>query len=168
MSEVYIRTDADSGIITFVHRRPFDPVNGLNTTRDELLKTGYFVSDYPQPVIKMGKRAIPYYDHERKKVYFEYQTIPFEDKVRIDMIEDTTNTLLLLLKETIISEIKKQKEEGDEDVMIMDGFAKYLANQIQNGKLDRDLVIKAYPDMQASIDKYLEEWETIPVIKENE
>ena len=167
MSEVYIRTDIDSGIITFVHRRPFDPVNGLNTTRDELLKTGYFVKDYPQPEIKMGKRAIPYYDHERRQVYYEYQTIPFDDKTRIEMLEEVTNSLLLFLGQSLLLESHKS-EEGDDEVLIMDGFAKYLANQIKENKIDRDIVIKSYPEMQKDIDKYLEEWDTIPVIKEDE
>ena len=40
MSEVYIRVDKQTNRITFVHKMPFDPVNGLGQTKDELLKTG--------------------------------------------------------------------------------------------------------------------------------
>ena len=40
MSEVYIRVDKQTNRIIFVHKMPFDPVNGLGQTRDELSKTG--------------------------------------------------------------------------------------------------------------------------------
>ena len=60
MAEVYIRTDSSSGVVTFVHRRPFDPVHGLGETRENLMKTGFFVNDFPEPVNAIGQKAVAY------------------------------------------------------------------------------------------------------------
>lgn len=95
MSEVYIRVDKKTNMITFIHKMPFDPTNGLGKTRDELLKTGYFVSNFSEPAIKVGKRAIPYYDYEKKEVSYEYQNLPLSEKERLNMMEDAMNEMIL-------------------------------------------------------------------------
>lgn len=95
MSEVYIRVNKETNMVTFIHKMPFDPINGLGKTKNELLKTGYFVSDFPEPAIKVGKRAIPYYDYEKKEVTYEYQNLPLSDKERLNMMEDAMNEMIL-------------------------------------------------------------------------
>lgn len=95
MAEVYVRVDKKTNMVTFVHKMPFDPVNGLGKTRDELMKTGFFVSHFPEPAMKIGKRAIPYYDYEKKEVTYEYVNLPLSEKERLDMMEDAMNELLL-------------------------------------------------------------------------
>jgi hypothetical protein len=95
MSEIYIRVDSSTRQVTFVHKMPFDTINGLNSTRDELLKTGYFVSEYPEPQNVLGKRAVPYYDHEAKKVYYEYIAAPLTSSERLDLLEDAMNEVLM-------------------------------------------------------------------------
>ena len=174
MSEVYIRTDSATGIVTFIHRRPFDPVNGLGETRENLMKTGFFVSDFPEPVTTIGKKAIAYYDHERKKVYYEYQPTPQSERSRISMLEDALNDALMLLGKSnmtiantsisLMSITDVESEEGSANTM-MNGLAKYLATQIYLNKLDHDTVINTYPDIKDEIENYLSEMEVIPVIK---
>ena len=57
--ETFIRIDrANKGMITFIHSCPFDPVNGLNKSRAELLKEGFLIEDFPEPKLVEGKRAI--------------------------------------------------------------------------------------------------------------
>ena len=139
MSEVYIRTDSSTGIVTFIHRRPFDPVNGLGETRENLMKTGFFVSNFPEPVTTVGKKAVAYYDHERKKVYYEYEPTPQSERSRISMLEDALNDALLLLGKTnitvagtavsLMSISDAETEEGSANTM-MNGLAKYHATQI--------------------------------------
>lgn len=94
--EVYIRVDKDNNMITFIHRRPFDPVNGLNETREELLKTGYFVSNFPDPEPVLGRRATAYYDIEKKKVYYKYTVTPLSIKERLDMLEAAMNAQIMM------------------------------------------------------------------------
>lgn len=174
MSEVYIRTDSATGIVTFIHRRPFDPVNGLGETRENLMKTGFFVSDFPEPVTTIGKKAIAYYDHERRKVYYEYQPTPQSERSRISMLEDALNDALMLLGKSnmtiantsisLMSATNVESEEGSANTM-MNGLAKYLATQIYLNKLDRDTVINTYPDIKKEIESYLDDMEIIPVMK---
>ena len=95
MSEVYIRVDKKTNRITFVHRMPFDPINGLGQTRDELLKTGLFIQFYKEPTMKLGKRAIPYYDYEKKEVFYEYESIPLTDAERLELLENAVNDIVL-------------------------------------------------------------------------
>lgn len=95
MSEVYIRVDKSTNRITFVHKMPFDPVNGLGQTRDELLKTGLFISHYPEPAMKLGKRAVPYFDYEKKEVSYQYENIPLTATQRLDMMESAMNDLIV-------------------------------------------------------------------------
>lgn len=45
-----------------------------------------------------------------------------------------------------------------------DNFAKYLANQIRNGQLDRDAVLAAYPNEADRIEEILEEYEVNPTV----
>lgn len=95
MSEVYIRVDKTTNKITFVHKMPFDPINGLGQTREELLKTGFFISNYPEPAMKIGKRAIPYYDYEKKEVSYQYENLPLSDSERISLMEAALNDMIL-------------------------------------------------------------------------
>lgn len=95
MSEVYIRVDKFTNKITFVHKMPFDPINGLGQTREELLKTGFFISNYPEPAMKIGKRAIPYYDYEKKEVSYRYENLPLSDSERISLMEAALNDMIL-------------------------------------------------------------------------
>lgn len=100
MSEVYIRVDKSTNQITFVHKMPFDPINGLGQTREELLKTGFFISNYPEPAMKIGKRAIPYYDYEKKEVSYQYVNLPLSDTERISLMEGLLNDIILNNKES--------------------------------------------------------------------
>lgn len=93
--ETYIRYDKSTGIINFIHHKPFDSVHGLGETRDELLKTGVFVENYPTPEQKQGQRAIAYYNPELREVYYEYELAPLSSSERFDMLEDVVNELLL-------------------------------------------------------------------------
>ena len=95
MSEVYIRVDKSTNKITFVHKMPFDPINGLGQTREELLKTGFFISNYPEPAMKIGKRAIPYYYYEKKEVSYQYENLPLSDSERISLMEAALNDMIL-------------------------------------------------------------------------
>ena len=92
--ETFIRIDrANKGMITFIHSCPFDPVNGLNKSRAELLKEGFLIEDFPEPKLVEGKRAIAYYDIYTKQVSYEYVLIPdsADDKISYmeNALEDT-------------------------------------------------------------------------------
>ena len=93
--EIYIRFDEATHIVTFVHKKPFDSVHGLGCTREELMKTGVFVSEYPNPNTVPGKRAVAYYNPETKTVYYKYQLVPPSTSERFDMLEAAVNIALM-------------------------------------------------------------------------
>lgn len=93
--EIYIRYDAKTKVITFVHHQPFDPVHGLNMTRDELLKTGTFVQEYPLPERTVGTIATAYFNPETKKVYYKYSPAPLSTRERMDLVEAAVNVALM-------------------------------------------------------------------------
>ena len=167
MAEVYIRADESTGVVTFVHRRPFDPIHGLGETRDNLLKTGFFVDEYPEPQASLGKKATAYYDHERKKIYWEYEIVPFSEKEQLSMMQELLNAMLLsntvAPKARMITMSAKTDDEGEN---MKNGLAKYLAYQIYQGKLDKGKVLNSYPEEAKVIEDYLSEWDIFPTIDE--
>lgn len=182
MAEIYIRTDPSTKVVTFTHRRPFDPIHGLGATREELLKTGFFVEEFPSPNSTPGQRAIPYYDHETKKIHFEYQALPFAEKTRLDMLEQIVNGLVLQFPEVCnileaTTPMTMSLDDEDPEVVeqatieelnrgerIMSGFPQYLAYQIHIGNLNKEEIFRLYPDMEEEIELLLEEWDIIPTI----
>lgn len=92
---VYIRTD-ENNMITYVHSQPFDSVNGLGESREELEKTGYFIDSMPQPQSVMGQRAIPYFNPETKKVSYNYIAAPVSNRERLDSLESALNAVLMM------------------------------------------------------------------------
>lgn len=91
---IYIRTNSDN-MVTFLHRKPFDPVNGLNTTKEELLKTGFLVDSIPEPNTTTGNRAVLYYNPELKKAYYKYSAAQLPIKERLELLESAMNEQLL-------------------------------------------------------------------------
>lgn len=185
MAEVYIRTDANTGVVTFIHKQPFDPVHGLNKTKDELSKTGFFINDFPEPANKFGMKAIAYYDHEKKEVHYEYEPSTKSEKKRIEELEDTVNTLTMLvgqLQEQIsapangISVMSLEEDNSSKSILeyldylnrggkpMSANFAKYLSTQIFLRKLDKEMVLNSYPEIRSEIESLLEEMDVVPVI----
>ena len=94
MNEVYIRYN-DSNVITFIHRMPFDKVNGLNKSRKELEKDGVFVTDFPSPEYNTNMKAVAKYNPYTNSVYYEYEPIAISDKERLDYLEAAMNAVLM-------------------------------------------------------------------------
>ena len=93
---VYVEVGKNN-IVQRIHRAPFDPTYGLQSSKDELEKTGYFLEekDVPEPVMIEGKRAIAKFNSDTKKVYYDYENIPLSDKERLDMLEGVMNEILM-------------------------------------------------------------------------
>lgn len=91
---VYIEVGKNN-IISKMHRNPLDPKVGLQTPRDELEKTGYFVDEVPEPEMIDGKYAIPKFNADTKKVFYEYANVPMSDTERINNLESVINELLM-------------------------------------------------------------------------
>ncbi|MFI8715717.1 hypothetical protein [Brevibacillus brevis] len=64
--------------VVFIHSAPFDPINGLQKSEEELLKTGTFVEEILAASSQPGKDALLYIDPTTKKLWYEYVVIPVE------------------------------------------------------------------------------------------
>ena len=148
MAEIYIRTDSSSGVITFIHRRPL-----------------FFITDFPDPVMKTGYKAIAHYDHEKKSVYYEYLPVQNTEKSRLDMLEGALNDMLIGTTQVSTMSLNETQKETSN---MRDGLARYLAAQIFQGKLDHDIVLNTYPELKDDIESFLNEMDVIPVIPSTE
>ncbi len=92
---VYIRYDEDTKVITFMHKMPFDKVNGMGKSKEELEKTGVFVDECPEPEKKTGFSPVAMYSEETKSIYYDYKPIPVPSDERLDMLEDAINYLIM-------------------------------------------------------------------------
>ena len=91
---IYVEVGKDN-IVTMVHRFPFDPKNGLQCTKEELLQKGVFVDDVPEPEHILGKRSILKYDPDNRKVYYDYKTVAVSTSERLDAMESLMNELIM-------------------------------------------------------------------------
>jgi len=63
--------------VTSVHYMPFDEVNGLGMTEEELELSGMLVDSIPSAVIPKGQRKTGMFiNPQTKEVWYEYETIP--------------------------------------------------------------------------------------------
>jgi hypothetical protein len=87
----FIKTEENKVIL--VHYMPFDDINGLGKTEEELLQTGYLVEEIPELEQIDGKSAITYYTPEQG-FWFEYADIPKTPEQiqaeKIDLLENQT------------------------------------------------------------------------------
>lgn len=85
--------------IGLVHHVPFDEVNGLHKTKEQLEKEGILVDSIPEPQQIEGKSPIMYINPSTKEVFYEYIDIPKTkeelQEERITMLEQAINDLIL-------------------------------------------------------------------------
>ena len=85
MSKKFLQVD-DTGRVMLIHNMPFDAVNGMGKTKDELLQMGVLVDEVPEPERIDGKIPLPYYTAEHG-LYYEYEDAPPEPASTKDIEE---------------------------------------------------------------------------------
>ncbi len=53
--------------VRFIHYMPFDPINGLHKTKEELEQEGVLIENIPESKYIENKQAIMYYNPIKKK-----------------------------------------------------------------------------------------------------
>ena len=165
MGNIYIETDEDFRV-TKIHRMPFDPVNGMGYTREELEKKGFFVDEIPEPVHQVGRRSIAMYNPDTKSIYYESVGVPLSDKERVEYMENAFNALLEsvysqnssasmfnmpAVATLSLEEETKTDEENQVSDSGTDAIATYLAYQIISGKMDANDCFNKYPQCRDTI-----------------
>lgn len=159
MGNIYIEVDTNFRI-TKIHRMPFDINNGMGYTREELEKKGFFVKEIPNPINKVGKRAIAMYNPDNKSVYYEYVSIPLSEKDRLNVMENALNSIIKngTFGNDPFSVVALDLEESLEDTAEKEkDIANYMAYQIISGKLTFDDCMKKCPMYEKQIKNILTE-----------
>ncbi|RXH52484.1 hypothetical protein D6T70_06505 [Kurthia gibsonii] len=74
---IFIKVDSVTNEVNFQHFMPFDEVNGLHKTQEELLQDGYLVDSIPDPEQINGK--VPILKYNGTSLYYEYQDVPIDE-----------------------------------------------------------------------------------------
>lgn len=163
MKNIYIETD-ENFRVTKIHRMPFDPVNGMGYTREELEKKGFFVDEIPEPVHQVGRRSVAMYNPDSKTVFYEYVGIPMSDRERLDELEKATNFLLrsgnVIYGANQPAIMAISAEEDKHEIRLNEfelGAASYLTHQIISGKLDAEECLRAFPQFAEVIKETLKD-----------
>jgi hypothetical protein len=159
MGNIYIEVD-ENFRVTKVHRMPFDPVNGMGYTREELERKGFFVNEIPEPSTQVGKRSVMMYNPDIKGVYYENINIPMSDKERIEYLE---NALNFIARHAVyglqgIPATMSLDEEVPSKPQLLDGekeLGGYLTMQIISGKLTFEQCMTTWPQLEEVIKEKL-------------
>ena len=158
MGNIYIEVD-ENFRVTKVHRMPFDPVNGMGYTREELERKGFFVEEIPEPSNQVGRRSVLMYNPDIKAVYYENINIPMSDKERIEQLE---NALNFIARHMVYGygapATMSLDEETTNKPQLLDGekeLAGYLATQIIAGKLTFEQCMSIWPQLEEEIKQVL-------------
>lgn len=95
MSKKFIKVQ-DTKVV-YIHHMPFDEINGLGKTEEELSTQGILVDSIPEPEKIDGKESILHYDSE-SGFYYEYRDLPnsygISEETYSRIIDDYTLELL--------------------------------------------------------------------------
>lgn len=75
----YEKETDTKALVTTIHYKPFDKVDGLRKTKEELEEVGVLVDYIPPAIDEIGKRASLYINLETKELWYEYVEIPSGD-----------------------------------------------------------------------------------------
>lgn len=92
---IYIKIDSTTNEVNFQHFMPFDEVNGLHKTEEELLQEGYLVDSIPEPEQINGKVAKLKYDGSN--LYYEYVDAPLTPEQEIEALKAQNAQMLFAL-----------------------------------------------------------------------
>lgn len=74
---IFIKVDSVTNEVNFQHFMPFDEVNGLHKTQEELLQDGYLVDSIPDP--EQINDKVPILKYNGTSLYYEYQDAPIDE-----------------------------------------------------------------------------------------
>lgn len=115
------KIESDKYAIGYTHYMPFDSVNGLGKTKEELEQEGILIENIPEPEQIEGKYTIMYWNPIEQKVFYEYKDIP---KSKEKNLEEKIKTLTENLAQEKINNMKK------------DALAVNLTKEVANLKIE--------------------------------
>ncbi|MBK5244279.1 MAG: hypothetical protein JJE18_04510 [Eubacteriaceae bacterium] len=90
---IFIKT-LENNSIDFIHYMPFDPVNGMGKTEEELLQVGFLVEEIPEPEQTEGMSSMMFYT-AMNGFWFDYEEIPkTPEQIQIEKVTELQTDLL--------------------------------------------------------------------------
>lgn len=84
--------------VGLVHNMPFDEVNGLHKTQEELEQIGILVDEIPEPQIPTGQQVSGMFvNPETKEVWYEYEDVPLTPEQQMQSQIDDLNMAMAAL-----------------------------------------------------------------------
>ncbi|MHB9937899.1 hypothetical protein CF098_07700 [Clostridium sporogenes] len=93
-------------MIGHIHYMPFDEINGLRKTKEELEQEGVLIENIPEPKYIESTQAIMYWNPVDKQVFYEYEDVPKSEE---DIEKETLKTLVKQVAEEKLKDIQKDK-----------------------------------------------------------
>ncbi|MGO4890278.1 hypothetical protein ACJ2A9_21225 [Anaerobacillus sp. MEB173] len=88
------------------HHMPFHPEYGLNKSKEELEKEGFFVENIPEPIEQVGKVAILKGDSENKELWYEYEERSLSEQEEVKLLKQENESL--------------KQSQAEQDMIIME------------------------------------------------
>lgn len=127
---IFVKVNATSKEIEFIHYKPFDKKLGMNKTEDELLKIGMLIDSMPVPEQIQGK--VPFLKFNGTDFYYEYEDIPItpEEKSQQEIKQLKTENETLL---SAVSEMTEYIATQDARLTDQENAITELSTLIANG-----------------------------------
>lgn len=116
---IYVQFKSETetrAIVNFIHYKPFDPVDGMGKTKEQLEQTGAVLGTLPEQQAYEGKRPVLYINPQTKETWYEYVDIPLPTEERIAELEKLNKDLMLA--STDLYEQNLALEEKNKTVML--------------------------------------------------
>lgn len=96
----YEEINATNILCTSIHYCPFDPIHGLNISKEDMVNSGYILVDnIPSPEVKTGMDAQLHFNPEQESFWYEYVTrelsLEEQNQKQIASMQDAIDFLIM-------------------------------------------------------------------------
>ncbi|OPJ58426.1 hypothetical protein [Clostridium oryzae] len=93
----FIKNNDTEWEVGYIHNMPFDPVNGLGKTEEELNQSGAIVESVPTAMVQEGKIAVLVYNPQTKELSYKYiDTEKTKEQLQAEEIESLKTQMLAM------------------------------------------------------------------------
>jgi hypothetical protein len=84
---VFIKLQKSTDVVEYIHYMPFDSVNGMKKTEEELLQEGMLLDvSIPEETVQAGKQALLHYN-DTNSFYYTYVDRPLTPEEELEQLK---------------------------------------------------------------------------------
>lgn len=99
--------------VAFTHSMPFDVVEGMGKTQEELAQIGILVDEIFSPEQIIGKSSAMFVNPVTKEITYEYEDIPLTTEQQIAQLQQQVNDLTLAVVNIVGGVVSESKTASD-------------------------------------------------------